>query len=202
MKINADFETTIKLIIVGDTGVGKTNFIFQFTENKFSPIHVATVGIDSKTKIIKLPKYKINVKLQIWDTAGQERYMALNKHFFHKIQGIILMYDITNRSSFDNVSTWLEMIKETVSNKTVILVGNKCDLEELRIVSENEGKKIAKDNNIFFFEGSGRIGGEKLNIIFTTIAEEIYSNLINRNNSSNLELDKDHTKKKKCCGGK
>ena len=202
MKINADFETTIKLIIVGDTGVGKTNFIFRFTEDKFSPIHVATVGIDSKTKIIRLPKYKINVKLQIWDTAGQERYMALNKQFFHKIQGIILMYDISNRGSFENVSTWLELIKETVSNKTIILVGNKSDLDDQRIVSEREGEKIAKDNKILFFEGSGRTGGEKLNIIFTTIAEEIYSNLINRKNSINLELDKNQIKKKKCCGGK
>ena len=202
MKINADFETTIKLIIVGDTGVGKTNFIFRFTEDKFSPIHVATVGIDSKTKIIKLPKYKINVKLQIWDTAGQERYMALNKQFFHKIQGIILMYDISNRGSFENVSTWLELIKETVSNKTIILVGNKSDLDDQRIVSEREGEKIAKDNKILFFEGSGRTGGEKLNIIFTTIAEEIYSNLINRKNSISIELDKNQTKKKKCCSGK
>ena len=112
------------------------------------------------------------------------------------------MYDISNRGSFENVSTWLELIKETVSNKTIILVGNKSDLDDQRIVSEREGEKIAKDNKILFFEGSGRTGGEKLNIIFTTIAEEIYSNLINRKNSINLELDKNQTKKKKCCGGK
>ena len=193
MQINSNFEFQIKLVIIGDSGVGKTNFIFQFTEGRFSSMHVTTVGFDYKSKIIKLPKSKKNVKLQIWDTAGQERYMAINKNLFQKVQGIILMYDLTSRDSFEHVSNWLNLIKQTASSKTVILVANKLDLEEdKRIVSVDEGEKIANDNNILFFEGSGS-SGQNVDKIFTTIAEEIYTNLMEKKEDSafaSLTLDK------------
>ena len=104
MQINSDFEFLIKLVVIGDSGVGKTNFIFQFTEGKFSPIHVATVGFDHKSKIINLPNTKKKIKLQIWDTAGQERYMAINRNIFHRVQGLILMYDISDRDTYENIS--------------------------------------------------------------------------------------------------
>ena len=193
MKINSDFEFQIKIVIIGDSGVGKTNFIFQFTEGKFSPLHVATVGFDFKTKIVKLPKSKKNVKLQIYDTAGQERYMALNKSLFQKVQGIILMYDLTNRDSYENITKWLNLVNQTVINKTVILVGNKLDLsEEKRIVSETEAEQLAKDNHISFFEGSGA-SGENVDKIFKSIAEKIYIRLMDdrsENHSQNLYIKK------------
>ena len=204
MQINSDFEFVVKLIIIGDTGVGKTNFIFQFTEGKFSPLHVSTVGLDSKSKIIRLPKLKKNVKIQIWDTAGQERYMAINKNFFHKVQGIIVMYDLTNRDSFENIKSWINLIKQATSNKTVILIANKLDLaKDERIVSESEGEKIAKDNDIMFFEGSGSTG-ENVDKIFIKIAETIYTSLIEEKNdeekcSSKFNLNKNNNKKKRCC---
>ena len=203
MQINSDFEFQIKLVIIGDTGVGKTNFIFQFTEGRFSSLHVTTVGFDYKSKIIKLPKSKRNVKLQIWDTAGQERYMAINKSLFQKVQGIILMYDLTNRDSFEHVTNWLNLIKQTVTSKTVILVANKLDLEEeKRIVSVEEGEKIAKDNNILFFEGSGSTG-QNVDKIFTAIAESIYTDLMDDNNERGeslvLKRKKLNQEKKNCC---
>ena len=202
MQIDSDFEFQIKLVIIGDSGVGKTNFIFQFTEGRFSSMHVTTVGFDYKSKIIKLPKSKKNVKLQIWDTAGQERYMAINKNLFQKVQGIILMYDLTSRDSFEHVSNWLNLIKQTASSKTVILVANKLDLEEdKRIVSVDEGEKIANDNNILFFEGSGS-SGQNVDKIFTTIAEEIYTNLMEKKEDSafeSLTLDKKNKREKKIC---
>ena len=203
MQINSDFEFQIKLVIIGDTGVGKTNFIFQFTEGRFSSLHVTTVGFDYKSKIIKLPKSKRNVKLQIWDTAGQERYMAINKSLFQKVQGIILMYDLTNRDSFEHVTNWLNLIKQTVTSKTVILVANKLDLEEeKRIVSVEEGEKIAKDNNILFFEGSGS-SGQNVDKIFTAIAETIYTDLMDENNEREesliLKRKKLKKEKKSCC---
>jgi len=201
MQINSDFEFQIKLVIIGDTGVGKTNFIFQFTEGRFSSLHVTTVGFDYKSKIIKLPKSKRNVKLQIWDTAGQERYMAINKSLFQKVQGIILMYDLTNRDSFEHVTNWLNLIKQTVTSKTVILVANKLDLEEeKRIVSIEEGEKIAKDNNILFFEGSGSTG-QNVDKIFTAIAESIYTDLMDDNNEreESLVLKRKKQEKKNCC---
>ena len=201
MQINSDFEFQIKLVIIGDTGVGKTNFIFQFTEGRFSSLHVTTVGFDYKSKIIKLPKSKRNVKLQIWDTAGQERYMAINKSLFQKVQGIILMYDLTNRDSFEHVTNWLNLIKQTVTSKTVILVANKLDLEEeKRIVSIEEGEKIAKDNGILFFEGSGSTG-QNVDKIFTAIAESIYTDLMDDNNEreESLVLKRKKQEKKNCC---
>ena len=205
MQINSDFEFLIKLVVIGDSGVGKTNFIFQFTEGRFSSVHVTTVGFDYKSKIIKLPNKKKVIKLQVWDTAGQERYMALNKNLFQKVQGIILMYDLTNRDSFEHVQSWLNLIKKNVSNKTVMLVGNKLDLaEEKRIVTEEEGEDIGKKNDMLFFEGSGA-SGENVDKIFTKMAEEVYTKLIDERSekgeyeNKNLKLDKNKSEKKKCC---
>ena len=202
MKIESDFEFQIKLVIIGDSGVGKTNFIFQFTEGRFSNIHVTTVGFDYKSKIIKLPNSKKNVKLQIWDTAGQERYMAINKNLFQKVQGIILMYDLTNRDSFEHVSNWLNLVKQNASSKIIILGANKSDLEdEKRIVTKEEGERIAENNNILFFEGSGS-SGDNVDKIFTTIAEEIYKNIMeerNDRNNGSLVLNRKKKEKKNCC---
>ena len=202
MKINSDFEFQIKMVIIGDSGVGKTNFIFQFTEGRFSPLHVSTVGFDFKSRTIELPKSKKKVKLQIWDTAGQERYMALNKNLFQKVQAIILMYDLTDRNSYENIINWLYLVNQTISNKLIILIANKLDLaEEKRIVSEEEAQKFAKDNHLLFFEGSGSTG-ENVDQIFTTIAEKIYKNLMDYNNENNtlqLNSKKATSKRKKCC---
>ena len=134
--------------------------------------------IDYKTKIIKLPSSKKRVKLQIWDTAGQERYMALNKNIFQKVQGIIIMYDLTSLSSFENVPRWLHLLSQNVSNKPKMLVANKLDLaENNRMVTEEEGQKLADENNIPFFEGSGS-SGTNVDKIFTKMAEMVYENLI------------------------
>ena len=200
MQINSDFEFQVKLVIVGDSGVGKTNFIFQFTEGRFSALHVTTVGFDYKSKIIKLPSSKKRVKLQLWDTAGQERYMALNKNIFQKVQGIILMYDLTNRSSFDNIYKWLNLLSQNASNKPKILVANKLDLAlESRIVTEEEGQKIADYNNMPFFEASG-FNGENVDKVFYKMADMIYTSLLDEKDSIqfNVKLQKDK-KKKKCC---
>ena len=203
MKIESNFEFQIKLVIIGDSGVGKTNFIFQFTEGRFSPIHVTTVGFDYKSKIIKLPDSKKSVKLQIWDTAGQERYMAINKSLFQKVQGVILMYDLTNRDSFENVIKWLNLVTQTVSNKIIALVGNKLDLAgEKRIVSYDEAENLANDNRILFFEGSGS-SGQNVDFIFSTMAQAIYNNLMDDKSigsNQNLNLNnKNNNIKKKCC---
>ena len=204
MMINSDFEFQIKMVIIGDSGVGKTNFIFQFTEGRFSQLHVTTVGFDYKAKIIKLPTSKKKVKLQIWDTAGQERYMALNKSIFQKVQGIIIMYDLTNRSSFENLTRWFTLVSQNVSNLPRILVANKLDLaEDNRIVSEDEGYKLAKEYHMPFFEGSGR-SGENVDKIFAHLAEMVYTSLINeqefiRSINSTKQLEAAIEKEKRGC---
>lgn len=208
MQIKSNFEFLMKIMIIGDSGVGKTNFLFKFVEGKFCEVHVATVGFDNKSKIIKLPSSKKKIKLQVWDTAGQERYMSINKNLFQKVQGIILMYDLTQRDSFENLPNWMSLIKQTVSNKTIILVGNKLDIEEDdRIVTFEEGKKFAKENNIDFMEVSGNTG-ENVEKVFTTIGEKIYENMRKEDitkQSFNLDMESVRTmnvkkdKKRKCC---
>ena len=202
MQIESKFEFQIKILIIGDSGVGKTNFIFQFTEGKFTPIYVTTVGFDFKTKIINLPKSKKTVQLQIYDTAGQERYMALSKSLFQKVQGIIIMYDITNRDSYENLPIWFKAVNETISNKTIILVGNKVDLsKEQRIVTEEEGEKLAKENKISFYEASS-CTGENVDNIFMRMTEKIYKRLMDEksdNANMRINLNKKNKGKKKCC---
>ena len=205
MNVESDFETLIKLAIIGDSGVGKSNFLFKFIEDKFSPLHVATVGFDYKSKVCTLPQSKKKVKLQIWDTAGQEKYMSINKGLFQRVQGIILMYDLTKRDTFERLTIWLNIIKQITCEIPIVLVGNKLDEENNeesgRIVEYSEGEKFAKDNDFQFLEASG-MNGTNVEKVFTTIAEKVIKNLeddrfpsISSGNALNYKID---TNKKKC----
>ena len=205
MKINSDFEFQIKIVIIGDSGVGKTNFIFQFTEGRFSPLHVTTVGFDYKSKIIKLPTSKKKVKLQIWDTAGQEKYMSINKNLFQRVQGVILMYDITKRETFERLDLWLNLIKQMTNDIPIVLVGNKLDqednIENGRIVEYSEGEDFARDNDFEFFEASA-MDGTNIDKVFSSIAEKIIKNLQDDRMPSMVKVvadNKNVKKKKKCC---
>ena len=180
MNVESNFETLIKLVIIGDSGVGKSNFLFKFIEGQFSPLHVATVGFDYKSKIVSLPQSKKKVKLQIWDTAGQEKYMSLNKNLFQRVQGIILMYDITKRESFERLDMWLNIIKQMINEVPIVLVGNKVDEEDSeetgRIVTFSEGEEYAKVHKFLFFEASG-LNGTNVDKTFINISEVIIRNM-------------------------
>ena len=191
-----------KVVLVGDTGVGKTSIIERYINDKYDENQKTTLVSSYTFKKIDIKKYNKSVSLDIWDTAGQEKYMSINKNLFQKVEGIILMYDITNSSSFRNINKWLNMVKESVYNKTIILVGNKVDLSrEKRIVLESEGEKLAKENRIFFCEGSG-FTGENVDKIFNYIAEKIYYRLLDdksENLSCSLNLKKKFNKEKRGC---
>ena len=205
MNVESDFETLIKLVIIGDSGVGKSNFLFKFIEGQFSPLHVATVGFDYKSKIVLLPQSKKKIKLQIWDTAGQEKYMSINKNLFQKVQGIILMYDLTKRETFERLNIWLNIIRQMTNEIPIILVANKLDFEQNpdngRIVEYDEGAKFAKDNEFTFLEASGASGANVENV-FITISEQIMKNLqedrIPSVSGYSLESPLNIDKKKKC----
>ena len=208
MNIESDFETLLKICIIGDSSVGKTNVLFKFIEGQFSPLHVATIGFDYKSKIITLPTSKKKVKLQIWDTAGQEKYMSMNKSLFQRVQGIILMYDITNRETFERLQIWLNLIKQMTNEIPIILVGNKLDLEDSeehgRIVEYNEGDDFANENEIDFFEVSA-VSGANINNVFISIAEKVLNSLQSERLLSveNIKIEEDKEKvkvKKKKCG--
>ena len=169
-KNGSENEDIICIMTLGNSSVGKTSFILRFTQNTYTDSYLATVGYDFKTKdiIIKGKKYK----LFLYDTAGQERYKSLAPNMIRKSDGIIIMYDITNYSSFDSVPEFIEKIKELKGdNFPVILIGNKIDKEEERLVSEDEGKSLAEQYGINFIEISNREG---INI------EEAGMNIVNR----------------------
>ena len=205
MNIKSSFDHYLKIIIVGDSGVGKTNFLFRFIDNKFSQAHLATLGIDCKSKICTLPKSKKKVKLTLWDTAGQEKYMSFNKFYFQRVQGIILMYDITQRKSYERLPKWIQLINEQTCGVPVILIGNKIDDEaENRIVREEEGKNFAIENDFLFYEASA-LNGKNVNNAIYDLAERIITSLERRNIFSVSTFDnisiKDSNKHKKynCC---
>ena len=205
MNIESEFETLLKLVIIGDSGVGKSNFLFKYTEGQFSELHVATVGFDYKSKIVTLPESKKKVKLQIWDTAGQEKYMSINKNLFQRVQGIILMYDITQRETFERLNIWLNIIKQMTNDIPIILVGNKLDEENNpetgRIVEYNEGKAFAKENEFPFLEASG-LNGTNVEKVFNTISELIIQYLQQDRsisiNDNNFNITGFNENKKKC----
>ena len=148
---------SINIIELGNTTVGKTAYLIRNTENKFKP-SLSTVGIDTRKKRIELENgKKVNVKF--YDTSGQERYHSLSANFIKNADGIVLMYDITNRESFDTISRWWNNILEHKEKDfPVILVGNKCDLKDERKVQKEEGEKIAKEYNVKFYEASNKDG--------------------------------------------
>jgi len=177
MNIQSSFDYFLKIIIIGDTGVGKSNFLNRFINGKFSQISQPTIGIDYKSKIIVLPKTKQNINLQFWDTAGQERYRSLNKLYFQRVQGIILMYDITKRESFEGLGSWTKLIFDNLDNIPIVLIGNKLDdAEQNRIVREEEGKSFANENNFLFFETSA-LNGKNVNHAILSLCEKIISHL-------------------------
>ena len=148
-------ELKLGILILGDTNVGKTSLLLNYTDNYYVGSHVATVGIDYKFKSIKIKD--IDVKLQIWDTSGQERFRSLAKNYLKNADGIIFVYDITDKKTFEGVKDW---IKEAESHGIYkqILVGNKCDLERKREVSTDMLNKLGNKKKIKTFETSAKTG--------------------------------------------
>ena len=131
------YDLLFKLLLIGDSGVGKTSLLLGYSDNNFNNNFIPTIGIDFKIKTIELHGKKI--KLQIWDTAGQERFISITTSYYRGAMGIMLVYDVTNSKSFDNISKWLRNIQEH-SNPDVekIILGNKCDMEDRRVVSKGQ----------------------------------------------------------------
>ena len=177
MNFQPTFDYFLKIIIIGDTSVGKTNFLFRFIDGKFNQIYQPTIEIDYKSIIRVLPKTRKKVKIQFWDTAGQERYKSLNKIYFQRVQGIILMYDITKRESFENLDSWRNLIFDNVDNIPVALIGNKLDIaDEKRIVEVEEGKSFADENGFLFYETSA-LNGKNVNNAIYSLCEKIIGSL-------------------------
>ena len=191
-----------KILILGDHAVGKSCFIIRYTDDTFQDVYLSTIGMDCKYKDINLENGK-SIRLQIWDTAGQDRFRSLTKNLYKGASGIILIYDISQRKTFDNVKGWIESIKEEVSSKVVIvLVGNKIDKIEEREVKKVEGEELAEELKLPFYECSA-LTGENINNAFLGLARKLVETkekVENRGEKLTKVPVKDtNNKKKPCC---
>lgn len=151
----SSYDMQIKLLMIGDSGVGKTCLLLRYANDSFSPTFITTIGIDFKIKNVEIDTKRI--KLQIWDTAGQERFRTITTSYFRGAQGILLVYDVTDRRSFESIRNWISQIQQHADvNVNKILVGNKCDMLDEKVVSTEEGQKLAKEFGIDFWEASAK----------------------------------------------
>ncbi|XP_030843196.1 ras-related protein Rab-8A-like isoform X1 [Strongylocentrotus purpuratus] len=169
------YDFLYKIVVIGDPGVGKTCVIFRFSEDVFHTTFLSVIGIDFKFRTIELDGKKI--KVQIWDTAGQERFKAINTTYYRGAQGIMVLYDITNQNSFVNMRKWIRESEEHGSaDAEKMILGNKCDMDETRAVSQEKGEQLAKELGIKFFETSAKVA---INVeeAFMTLVRDIKSKM-------------------------
>ena len=186
-----------KIIILGDKAVGKSSFLIRFTENKFHEIYLSTAGMDYKYKDVTYEEGK-TIRLQIWDTAGQELYRTVTPALFKGAIGIILMYAITDRESFEHVENWITSIETEAQKKVIlILVGNKVDKKDRKVFKE-EGEQVAKEKNFPFFETSAQTG-YNVNSVFETLAKLIVEKKAHSENQGQKLTSTKNKEKKKCC---
>ena len=198
--INEKIEKSFKILLLGDSSVGKTCFLKRYIDDTFQDVYLSTIGFDYKYKCITLKEGK-NIKLQIWDTAGQERFRTIAKSYYKGAHGIILMYDVTDQKSFDSIKKWLEQIKEEAPNKvSVLLVANKIDIEK-RIITKEDGENIAKSYDLDIYESSAK---DNINVseAFEDLAEKInakYKIMKERGKKLEENVPEMTKNKNKCC---
>jgi len=176
MTTNRNYDYLIKLLLIGDSGVGKSCLLLRFSEDQFTPSFITTIGIDFKIRTIDMDGKKI--KLQIWDTAGQERFRTITTAYYRGAMGILLVYDVCDERSFNNIRTWFQNVEQHATEGVhKILIGNKCDWTEKRVVSEDQGRALAQELGIPFIETSAK---SNINVeeAFFSLARDIKKKLI------------------------
>ncbi|XP_028158127.1 ras-related protein Rab-2A [Ostrinia furnacalis] len=164
-----------KYIIIGDTGVGKSCLLLQFTDKRFQPVHDLTIGVEFGARMITIDGKQI--KLQIWDTAGQEAFRSITRSYYRGAAGALLVYDITRRDTFNHLTTWLEDARQhSNSNMVIMLIGNKSDLESRREVKKEEGEAFAREHGLVFMETSAKTAAN-VEEAFINTAKEIYEKI-------------------------
>ncbi|CAH9140275.1 unnamed protein product [Cuscuta epithymum] len=152
------YDYLFKYIIIGDTGVGKSCLLLQFTDKRFQPVHDLTIGVEFGARMITAADGR-RIKLQVWDTAGQESFRSITRSYYRGAAGALLVYDITRRETFNHLASWLEDAQEHSNpNMTIMLVGNKSDLGQRRAISKEEGEQFAKEHGLLFLEVSSKTG--------------------------------------------
>ena len=207
MSENKNYDVLFKIILIGDSSVGKTNILSRFIRNEFDENSKSTIGVEFGTKNFNLND-KI-IKAQIWDTAGQERYRSITSVYYKGAQGCLLVYDITKKPTFENIDKWISDLKNSGDeNLSIILIGNKCDLENERKVTKEEAKEKAQFYKLAFIETSA-LNGTNIEKAFELLLNDIYikysqipkkqKNLLMNTNTVDISEEKNETKGG-CCG--
>ena len=207
-----EYEMMVKVILIGDSGVGKTNIMSKFLKNQFMEESKATIGVEFGSKLFNHEGHKI--KAQIWDTAGQEKYKAITGAYYKGSKGALVVYDITQKKTFENIEKWVNDLKAAGDPKiTIILIGNKNDLDDKRQVSKDQGEEKARSFGCAFLETSA-YSGDNIDKAFNLMVKEIYEKFSNdstgedelapgsNGNGKDVNLDKvndNNIKKKSCC---
>ena len=179
-----EYSLIFKMILIGDSGVGKSNILSRYINNSFSETTRSTVGVELSAKVEEINNTKI--KIQIWDTAGQERYKSITKTYYKGAKGALIVYDITNKESFKNVDKWINDLKESGDDDvSILIVGNKCDLEASREVTTDEVKKKAELYKMAYCETSA-LKGENIDNAFQTLIKIV----VEKNEKKKNEEDK------------
>ena len=195
-----NYDDKCQLLIIGNSIVGKTSILTKYTLKTYNENYLATVGLDFFTKDETIDNKLIRVK--IWDTAGQERYKAITKCFFQRAQGIMIVYDVTNKKSFEDLKFWVESINlqskltEDIENMPIILIGNKIDIPN-RVISKDTALNYAKEHNFDYYETSAKTG-EGVDTAIKDLVKKVMSFIDKKNTRDNLKLNQGD-KKSKCC---
>ncbi|PIN20942.1 GTPase Rab11/YPT3, small G protein superfamily [Handroanthus impetiginosus] len=204
-------EYLFKIVVIGDSAVGKSNLLSRFARDEFDHNSKATIGVEFQTQVVELDGKEI--KAQVWDTAGQERFRAVTSAYYRGAVGALIVYDISRKITFESVKRWLEELN-THCDTTVakMLVGNKCDLENIREVSVDEGKALAEEEGLFFIETSA-LDSTNVKKAFEIVIREIYDKVSRRilnsdsykaelsGNRVSLDLSKQNNGVFSCCSG-
>ncbi|KAF9144623.1 Ras- protein Rab-11A [Mortierella sp. GBA39] len=186
MSKDDEYDYLFKVVLIGDSGVGKSNLVSRFTRNEFNLESKSTIGVEFTTRSIQVDAKTI--KAQIWDTAGQERYRAITSAYYRGAVGALLVYDIAKHATYENVGRWLKELRDHADNNIVImLVGNKSDLRHLRAVPTEEAKQFAAENGLSFIETSA-LDSSNVELSFQRILTEIYRIVSNKALESNGEV--------------
>jgi len=196
-----NYDEKCQLLIIGDSTVGKTSILSRFSNGTFNANYLATVGLDNFTKDEIIDEK--NVRIKIWDTAGQERYKALTKGFFRNAQGIMVVYDVTNQETFDNLKFWIQSIKTHLGNDLeripVVIIGNKIDSEEREVKTE-VAESFSKEQEYSYFETSAKTGENIDETIRFLVKKVININSDNKGGgneeNNNIKINKEEQKKK------
>ena len=191
MQSNNQIDIVSKIVIIGDSGVGKTNILLRYLRNLHDPNTKATIGVDFFAKDLFINNQKI--KAQIFDTAGQEKYRSICSTYYKNIDGAVVVYDVSNRDSFNNLDYWIgEIVAHNKKNIKMLLIGNKNDLEDEREVNEEEGKEYADVNGMFFMETSALVDNDfRIQKSFEILLDDVIKEIGKINEEDNkTEYDK------------